>query len=476
MEVGEDEVAQLNSWLGTQSANETPCFASHPGLLLLRAHGNRAAGAGHPQVDSKRVLAVFMNHFTQGVEGMELKPIHGSAIGLDVHQKHVTACLIAEQEDGTIQTETVTFGTFKRDRRALAKWARNANPGIVVMESTGNYWKSIYTALEREGVRAAVVNARHVKQVPGRKTDVADSRWLAVLARCGLLRGSFIPPEHLGNLRLIARQRQKMVGMLASEKNRLHKVLTDGGVRLSVVVSDIHGRSARLMIECLLKGGTPSEALIFASSRLKATPEELLDALDGDLTPTHRFVLREILQHIRDLEARIARFDAQLLSEMEVHRWALELLQTIPGVDAVGAAMLLVEIGVDMNVFGTSQRLASWAGVCPGNNESAGKRKSSRIRKGNPYVRRLLCEMANAARRTRSMFQGKYSGLVIRRGHKRAIIALAHKILKIVFILLSRKVPYRDSQVDYKELMVKRNAPRWLAVLRQYDLLPSAVA
>lgn len=405
---------------------------------------------------------------------MELKPIHRSAIGLDVHQKHVTACLIAEQEDGSIHTETVTFGTFKRDRRELAEWAKDANPGIVVMESTGVYWKSIYTALEREGIIAAVVNARHVKQVPGRKTDVADSRWLAVLARCGLLRGSFIPPEQLANLRLIARQRQKMVGMLASEKNRLHKVLTDGGVRLAVVVSDIHGQAARRMIECLIEGGTASEAMQFATARLKATPEELLDALDGDLTAAHRFVLGEILQHIREIEARIARFDIQLLREMEPCRWALDLLQTIPDIDEVGAAMLVVEIGEDMSVFATSQRLASWAGLCPGNNESAGKRKSARVRKGNPYVRRLLCEMANAARRTKSMFQSKYSGLVMRRGHKRAIIALAHKILKTVFILLSRKVPYRDSKVDYKELMVKRNAPRWIAALHKYDLLPSA--
>jgi transposase len=405
---------------------------------------------------------------------MELEPIHETAIGLDVHQKHVTATLIAEQADGSIHTETVTFGTFKRDRCALAKWARKANPGIVVMESTGIYWKSIYSALEREGIVAVVVNARHVKQVPGRKTDVADSRWLATLARCGLLRGSFIPPEELGALRLISRQRQKMVGMLASEKNRLHKVLTDGGVRLATVVSDIHGRAARSMIECLLEGGTPEQALGYASSRLKATPEELLDALDGDLTPTHRFVLTEILDHIRELEARIARFDAELLGALASFRWALDLLQTIPGIDAIGAAMLIVEIGVEMSAFGTPERLASWAGVCPGNNESAGKRKSGRIRKGNPYVRRLLCEMANAARRTKSMFQSKYSGLVVRRGHKRSIMALAHKILKIVFILLSRKVPYRDSTVDYKKLMVQKNAPRWIAALRQYDMLPSA--
>lgn len=407
---------------------------------------------------------------------MEIEAIHKSAVGLDVHQKHVTACVILEQADGAIFSETKEFGTFKRDRRALVAWISQWKPEIVVMESTGIYWKSTYVALESAGITALVVNARHVKQVPGRKTDIADSLWLAMLARAGLLRGSFIPPEQIGKLRLIARQRQKLVGMLASEKNRLHKVLTDGGVRLSAVVSDIHGQSARRMIECLLEGGTPKQALQYASSRLKASTDELLNALDGDLSDVHCFVLREILDHILDLESRIARFDAELLKGMAPWNRAVELLQTIPGIDAIGAAMLLVEIGVEMEAFGTPERLASWAGVCPGNNESAGKRKSGRIRKGNPYVRRLLCEMANAARRTKSVFQSKYGSLVIRRGHKRSIIALGHKLLKTVFVLLNRKVPYRDSTVDYEALVVKRNAPRWIAALRRYSLLPATAA
>ena len=182
------------------------------------------------------------------------------------------------------------------------------------------------------------------------------------------------------------------------------------------------------------------------------------------------------MDHIRDLEARIERFDMELFKGVEPWRWAVELLQTIPGIDAMGAAMLIVEIGVEMEAFGSPDRLSSWAGVCPGNNESAGKRKTGRIRKGNPYVRRILCEAANAARRTKSMFQSKYASLVIRRGHKRSIIALGHKILKTVYILLSRKVPYHDSTVDYEELMVKRNAPRWIAALRRYELLPAKVA
>ena len=249
------------------------------------------------------------------------------------------------------------------------------------MESTGIYWKSPYAALEAVGIRAKVVNARHVKNVPGRKTDVGDAHWLATLARAGLLRGSWMPPAKLRELRLIARQRQKLVGQLASEKNRLHKVLTDSGVRLGVVVSDLHGLSARAMVKAIIAGELPSEVLRHASRRLKASREEIFEALQGDLTDSHRFVLDELMRHIEEIEARIARFDARLLGELEVEHNTLALLQTIPGVDLIGAAMLLVEIGTDMAVFGSADRLASWVGICPGNNESAGKRKSGRLRK-----------------------------------------------------------------------------------------------
>jgi transposase len=185
------------------------------------------------------------------------------------------------------------------------------------MESTGIYWKSPYAALEAAGIRAKVVNARHVKQVPGRKTDIGDAQWLAMLSRAGLLRGSFVPPAKLRELRLIARQRQKLVGLLASEKNRLHKVLTDGGIRLGVVVSDVYGQSARAMIKALIQGAAPHEVLQLASRRLKASREELFDALQGDLTDSHRFVLGELMQHIEEIEARITRFDAPLARRPE---------------------------------------------------------------------------------------------------------------------------------------------------------------
>lgn len=281
-----------------------------------------------------------------------------------------------------------------------------------------------------------------------------------------------MPPAKLCELRLISRQRQKLVGQLASEKNRLHKVPTDGGIRLGVLVSDLHGQSARAMVKAIVAGQPPHEVLKLASRRLRAGREELFDALQGELTDSPRFVLDELMRHIEEIEARIARFDARLLEGLAREQNALTLLQTLPGVDRIGAAMLLVEIGADMAVFGGADRLASWVGICPGNNESAGKRKSGRVRKGSRYVRRLLCEFAHAASRTQSVFQSKFQSLIVRRGHKRSIVALAHKLLCTLFFMLKRGVHYRDSATDHEALSVQRNAPRWIKTLIRFGFIP----
>lgn len=402
---------------------------------------------------------------------MELEPIFRCVAALDVHQAKLTVCVLYEDEAGETQMELKEFGGFKRDRRAMAEWVASFRPEQVVMESTGIYWKSPYAALEKEGIAALVVNARHVKQVPGRKTDLGDAQWLAILARSGLLRGGFVPPQHFRSLRLISRQRQKLTGVLSGEKNRLHKVLTDGGIRLGVVVSDIHGKSARAMIKGLIGGETPEQVLQYANNRLKATEEELLDALAGELTEDHLFVLSQTLDHIEDLERRIEIFSQQLLERLEPSKRILQALETIPGIDSMGAAMLLVEIGDDMSAFGSAEKLASWAGVCPGNHESAGKRVKGKKRKGNPYVRRILCEAAHAAGRTRCGLQEKFKSLVVRRGRKRAIFALAHKLLKIIFVLISRGEHYRDATVNYEAMLVERNAPRWLQMLKKYGFI-----
>jgi transposase len=410
-------------------------------------------------------------------EAMEIVPIYKRVIGLDVHQAQISGCAIIEQPDGSVTYERREFGGFKRDRKALAEWARSIGPDIVVMESTGIYWKSPYAALEAVGIVAWVVNARHVKAVPGRKTDVADAQWLASLARAGLLRASFIAKADLRSLRHIARQRQKLVGMLASEKNRLHKVLADAGIRLGVVVSDLHGQSARAMVKALIAGKSEPEVLSLASNRLRASRETIFDALQAEeLTAAHRFVLSEIMVHIEELEKKIARFDAELVRSLLAAGYenALRLLQTIPGIDLMGAAMLLVEIGSDMSVFGSAQRLASWVGICPGNNESAGKRKSGRIKKGNAWVRRLLCEFAHAAGRSRCALNDKFQALSVRKGHKRSVVALGHKMLRTIYAMLSKNTHYVDKTVDYEALMVARNAPRWLQMLVKHGFVPAA--
>ncbi|MGE4377839.1 MAG: IS110 family transposase [Burkholderiaceae bacterium] len=404
---------------------------------------------------------------------MELKPIYRRVIGLDIHQAKISACAVSEQSDGEVVVEMREFGGFKRDRRVLAQWAKSFAPELVVMESTGIYWKSPYAALEGVGIAAWVVNARHVKAVPGRKTDVADAQWLATLARAGLLRGSFIPPANIRYLRLIARQRQKLGGMLASEKNRLHKILSDAGIRLGVLVSDIHGQAARAMIKAIIAGKSMPEVLDQAG-RLRATREELFEALQPEeLSGAHLFVLSEVMAHIEELEARMRRFELALLQGLSAWQPQLRLLQTIPGIDQIGAAMLLVEISTDMDSFGSAEKLASWVGICPGNNESAGKRKSGKTRKGNAWVRRLLCEFAQAASRSRCALKDKFAALSIRKGHKKSIVALAHKMLRIIFAMLKNNKPYHDRAVDYEALSVQKNAPRWLRMLKKHGFLPT---
>jgi len=316
-----------------------------------------------------------------------------------------------------------------------------------------------------------VVNARQVKKVPGRKTDTSDAEWLAMLARAGLLRGSFIPPERLHTLRQVSRHHQKITAMRAMEKNRLVKVLSDAGIRITAVVSDPHGVAASAIIDCLLDGGTPEQALALAG-RLQAPREALLAALQGELSADHLFVAKTIRHHLRALEAQLADLEHYLVDALQPHEAALELLMTIPGIDRLAAAKLLVEIGVDMAAFGNAGRLCKWAGVCPGNDESAGKRRRGDTAPGNRYVRALLCQIAWAAVRTTSQFKSRFQNLVSRRGTKRAIVAIGHKVLKTVFVLLSRQVPYHDSTVDYEALAVKRNAPRWIKQLRKFGYLP----
>jgi transposase len=278
---------------------------------------------------------------------------------------------------------------------------------------------------------------------------------------------SFIPAQELRELRLVTRYRRKLTHPLASEKNRLHKVLDEAGIRLGGLVSDSNGTSAQAMSAGLIAGRPLTELIDGARGRRQAKREPLRQALDEPLSERHRVVLQELHPHIDLLEHQLRSFNQPILAAMVPYQHQWRLLQTLPGVDTIAAARVIAEIGIDRERFGSGEQLASWAGLCPGHNESAGKRKSSRLRQGNRVLRQGLCEIANAACRTHRQFKGKYRALVMRRGHKRTLMALAHKLLRVIYALLKHQPPYRDPGIDYEALIVQKNAPRWIQALKK---------
>lgn len=402
-----------------------------------------------------------------------LQPLHRRVAGIDVHRMLHVVTVVVERPDGSIEEFSREFGGFRRDCRALAEWLAELRVELVVMESTGIYWKSVHAHLERAGIAAWVVNAHFIKHVPGRKTDMSDSQWLAVLARFGLVRASFIPPKDLRELRLVSRYRRKLTHMHSAEVNRLHKVLDDAGIKLGGVVSDINGVSATAMVKGLIAGQPIDSLLGLARGTLKLKRDELQAALDGELSARHLFVLKHIHTHIESLQRELADIDAYLLAAMQPYALAHGLLQTIPGIDQIAAALILVEIGDDMERFGCAERLASWAALCPGNNESAGKRKSGRTRHGNGLIRYILCECANAARMTKSSLAAKYRSLTVRKSHKKAIVAVAHKMIRLIYVLLTRQQAYLDQHVDYAAMSARKNAPRWIKQLKLIGKWPA---
>jgi transposase len=401
-----------------------------------------------------------------------MESIHKCVAGLDVHKAIIVCTVLQSDSTNIINKKTKQFSTFRKDLVEMARWLSSYPIELSVMESTSVYWKSPFEVLEEAGIPVFVANARHIKNVPGRKTDVKDSEWLANLARCGLLVNSFIPPRDIRELRMVTRYRRKLVGMRASEKNRLQKVLEDGGIRLSCVVSDIDGVSAKEMIASLIEGTFRPENLVnMARGQLKKKTLELTHSLEGNLSDRHRFLLKQVRGHIDALNEQIKEIDSQIVAAMKPYKQEWQALQTIPGIDSIGAAMLLTEIGKDMSRFGNADRLCSWAGICPGSYESAGKRKSGRTLRANVYIKTLLCEFAQSARRSNSQFKSRYEALVVRRGYKRSIIAVAHQILRMVFHVIKNKAPYKDPQIDYKQLIVDRNASRWIRTLKEYGYL-----
>jgi transposase len=389
-----------------------------------------------------------------------LEIIYQCCCGLDVHKRSIAACVRRLLEDGGIHQETRTFGTMTRDILELADWLAAAGVTHVALESTGTYWKPVYNLLEGR-FRMVLVNARHVKHVPGRKTDVKDCQWLAQLLQAGLLRGSFIPERPQRELRDLTRHRSQLVGERSRAANRIQKILEDANIKLASVATDILGASGRDMLRALIRGETDSEKMAdLARRQLRSKIPELRPALEGKVTEHHRFMLGELLNHLEYLESRIEGFSRRIEEVSRPFAPAIVKVATLPGFDQRSAQNVVAEIGADMDTFPSAQHLASWAGVCPGNNESAGKRKSGKTTKGNRWLGSALSQSAwAAARKKDSYFQAQYRRLAGRRGKKRAIVAVAHSLLTIIYHMLKDASEYRELGCHYFD---KLNAHRLL--------------
>ena len=376
--------------------------------------------------------------------------------GLDVHKASVTATVRVPGDQGGRRTETRTFQATTAGLVLLGDWLASFGVTVVGMESTGVYWKPVYYLLE-DNFECWLLNAQHLKNVPGRKTDVADSVWICQLVEHGLVRPSFVPPKPIRELRDLTRYRKALLAERTREAQRLHKVLEDAGIKLASVASDPLGVSGRAMLEALVQGTHDPQVLAeLARGRLRAKLLALREALEGRFGAHHGLLVGEMLARIDQMDETISRLSAEVARVAAPFSPLLALLMTIPGVSRRTAEVILAEIGPDMSRFPTAAHLASWAGVCPGNNESAGKHGSGRTRKGSKWLRVALVEAAHAAARTKNSYQAaQYDRLRGRRGPKKAALAVAHSILVIAWHLLSRGEPYTDLGADY---FVKRQA------------------
>ena len=370
--------------------------------------------------------------------------------GIDIHK----SVLVSTVRGKGIKTETRSHDTFTESIKALRDWLKSLGITHVAMESTGVYWKPVYNIPEKE-FEIVLVNARHLKNIPGDKTDKKDSMRIAKLLLAGLLKGSFIPPKPVREMRDLTRYKRRVIEQIASEKNRIHKFLEDANIKLSTVVSSMSGATATKIIDAMIEGEGNAETLAkLRHGKMKATEHELISALTGNLTDHHKFMLKMVKKSIKDKELLISELNKQIDSKLKENEMVLDagLLSTIPGVDKEAAAYILSEIGNDMERFPNEQHLASWAGLSPGNNESAGKKKSSRTTHGDKWLKSMVVQCAWAATRTKNTYlRGKYDSLVGRRGKKRALVAVGHKIVIAAYFILKNKEPYKDLGGDFLE-------------------------
>ncbi len=410
-----------------------------------------------------------------------MQVVYPCCCGLDIHKNFVVACLLTSGPDGMPTNEIRTFRTLTQELLDLMDWLLAAGCTYVVMESTGYYSKPIYNLLEGQ-FDVWVVNAYHIKAVPGRKTDVKDAEWLADLLRYGLVRRSFIPPKPQRQLRDLTRYRTSLIQERARLTNRLQATLEDANIKLASVVTDIRGVSARAIVEALITGETDPQVLAdLARGRLRAKREQLSQAVVGRFTPHHAFLLTEHLSHLDYLDEASERVSMEIDQRLQAEEQevAIALLDTIPGVSRRTAEILIAEVGTDMTRFPSAKHLASWAGMCPGNNESGGRRLSGKTRKGSAWVRQVLVEVAHAAAKTKDTYlAAQYRRIAARRGKKRALIALGHTILVMVYHILTRQVPYQELGADYfdqrERQRVERRLVRRLERLGYHVMLQTA--
>jgi transposase len=412
-----------------------------------------------------------------------MEVMYQSVSGLDVHKKTVVACVRRVGEGGRVWKEVRTFATMTQNLLALTAWLKEHGVTHVAMESTGILWRPVYNLLE-DDFTVLVVNARHLKQVPGRKTDVKDCEWIAQLLQCGLLRGSFVPPRDRRELRDLTRHRVKLVQQHTQGVNRLHAVLQDANIKLSSVATNILGVSGREMIEALQRGDDDPEQLAeLARGRLRAKLPPLRTALEGQVREHHRFLLAMLLDQLDYLAAAIEKVSQRIEAiSSPSFRAAVELLTTADGIQQRTAETVLAEIGTDMAPFRTHKHLSSWAGTCPGNNESAGKRKSGKTPKGNRWLRGALGEAAWAASHKKNTYlAAQFRRLAARRGKKRAIVALSHTLLVAIYHMLRRHTAYTELGADHfqrldPERITRYHVGKLQALGHQVKLIPVETA
>lgn len=391
-----------------------------------------------------------------------MQVVYARCAGLDVHKKSVSACISVCAAEGGKQQQMRVFGTFTSDLLALADWLKEHGVTHVAMDATGVYWRPVWAVLEGQ-FQQMLVNPQHIKAVPGRKTDAEDCEWIADLLQHGLLKGSFVPPAPIQDLRDLTRYRAELRQSQNRVANRIQKFLEQANLKLTSVASNALGVSGRRRLEAIIAGQQDPEQLAkLARGRLKSKIPELEQAVEGRVRDHHRFLLGEFLDEWEALGQRIARLEAEIDRQIRPFEAAVTLWQTIPGVDRVTACNLVAQIGVDMNQFPTAQQLASWAALCPGNHESAGERKSGRTRDGNKRLRRSLCQAAWAVTRKKDCYlSAQFKRLAARRGVKRAVMAVAHTMLIIGDHMLKTGRGYYELGGNYLELINKNQLQRY---------------